>query len=216
LNAAPTQSILVVGGGTPVGTERLRQCAATYEALIAADAGAAALRQADLPPLLLTGDFDSITAEDLAWVPEARQRHNRDQSTTDLEKAIVLALEQGAKRIGLVCATGDRLDHSINAVSLMLRYRGKAEFVFHDAHGDATLAYAPGVTISGKPGEKLSLIPAPGAVGVRTTGLKYMLEGIDFVFGARDGISNEFMVSQAKVSFKSGSLLVYRFLGGPP
>lgn len=215
MSAAQTQSILVVGGGPFVGVDRLRQCAGAYEALIAADSGVAALRLADLPPLYLTGDFDSITADDLAWVPPERQRHNRDQSTTDLEKAILLALELGAKRIGLVCATGDRIDHTVNAVSLMVRFRGKAEFVLHDAHGDATLAFAPGVTISGKPGEKLSLVPAPGATGVRSTGLKYLMEGIDFVFGARDGISNELMVSEAKLKFKSGSLLIYRFVSQP-
>jgi thiamine pyrophosphokinase len=210
------QSILIVGGGASVSTDRLPQCVGSYEAVIAADSGAAVLRRAGLPPpLFLTGDFDSITAEDRAWVPADRQRHNRDQNTTDLEKAILLALEQGAKRIGLVCVTGDRIDHTVNAVSLMVRYRGKAEFVLHDAQGDATVVFAPGITITGKPGEKVSLVPAPGATGVRSTGLKYMLEGIDLVFGARDGISNELMVAQAKVSFKSGSLLVYRFLSPP-
>jgi thiamine pyrophosphokinase len=210
--SAQVQSILVVGGGSFVGVERLQQCAAAYDGAIAADAGVSALRRAEVVPLYLVGDLDSVAPEDRAWVPADRTRASTDQNTTDLEKAIGLALELGAKRIGLVCASGDRIDHTFNAVSLMLRYRGRAEFTWHDAAGDGTLAFAPGTAIAGKPGERVSLVPAPGATAVRTTGLKYMLEGTDLVLGSRDGISNVLMVASARVTFKSGSLLVYRFL----
>lgn len=212
MTSVQTPSVLVVGGGLPLDSERLRQLAQAYDSSIAADAGALTLRNAELTPAFVTGDFDSLSEADLAWLPPDRRRHKPDQSSTDLEKAVLLALEQGAKRIGLACATGDRIDHTLNAVSLMLRYRNRAEFTLHDAHGDATLAFAPGTALNGKPGDRLSLVPAPGATGVRSSGLKYLLDGIDLVFGGRDGISNELMVAQARLTFKTGSLLVYRFL----
>ena len=206
------QSILIVGGGPSPGGERLRQLAGAYDAVVAADSGVVALKESNLTPLLVTGDFDSVTPEQLAWIPEERRVRNPDQSTTDLEKAVQWAVKAGAKRLGLTAVTGDRLDHAVNAVSLMLRYRSRAEFTLHDTHADATLAYPPGVTIKGREGDRLSLVPAPGATGVRSSGLKYLLEGIDLVFGGRDGISNEMLVPEASLIIKTGSLLVYRFL----
>lgn len=206
------QSVLVVGGGAPVGAERLKQCAGAYEGVIAADAGVSSVRQAGLTPLFLVGDLDSVSAEDRAWVGEERTRHSADTNTTDLEKGILLALELGAKKIGMVCVSGDRLDHTVNSVSLMLRYRTRAEFTWHDSLADATMAMAPGTTINGKAGDRVSLIPAPGATAVRTSGLKYLLDGMDFVYGSRDGISNELQVAQARVNFKTGSILIYRFI----
>lgn len=212
---AQMQSVLVVGGGWSVNLERLKQCAGRYDGLIAADAGAAPLRQADMPPLFLVGDLDSITPEDRAWVPADRVRASTDPSHTDLEKAILLALELGAKKVGMICVSGDRIDHTVNGLSLMLRYRTRAEFTWHDDRGDATLALPPGTTIAGKPGDKVSLVPAPGAAAVRTSGLKYMLDGVDLTFGSRDGVSNELQVAAARVQFKTGSLLVYRHLETP-
>ncbi len=206
------QSVLVVGGGAPVGVERLQQCAAGYEACLAADSGLAAVKEAGLSPLFVVGDMDSVSPEVLASMGADKTRRSTDQSTTDLEKAVLLALELGAKKIGIVCASGDRIDHTINGVSMMIRYRGKAEFVWHDAQGDGTLAFPSSTNIVGQPGDRISLVPAPGATAVRTSGLKYMLEGVDLIMGSRDGISNELMVATARVSFKTGSLLVYRFL----
>lgn len=204
--------MLIVAGGAAVSVERLKQCAANYEAVIAADAGVSLVRQAGLSPIFLVGDLDSATPEDQAWVTADRTRRSTDQNTTDVEKAVLLALELGAKKIGLVCASGDRIDHTFNGVSMMVRYRTRAELVWHDAQGDGTLALAPSATITGQPGDKVSLVPAPGATGVRTSGLKYLLDGVDLTLGSRDGVSNELMVATARLSFKSGSLLVYRFL----
>jgi thiamine pyrophosphokinase len=210
MNPSAYESLLIVGGGSCPSLGRLRQVASEYQAIIAADFGVAFLRQAGLSPLYLTGDFDSVTADDLGWVTPEQRRHDPDQSTTDLEKAILLAIGLGARRFGIACATGDRMDHSVNAISLMVRYSDRAEFTLHDAHGDATLAFAPGITITGTPGEKLSLVPAPGATGVRSTGLMYPLDGIDLLLGSRDGISNELTKNEARLTFLAGSLLVYR------
>lgn len=195
-----------------MSVERLKQCAAGYEACLAADSGLGALKQAGLSPLFLVGDLDSVSSEDAASMGADKTKKSTDQSNTDLEKAVLLALELGAKRIGIVNASGDRIDHTFNGVSVMIRYRGKAEFVWHDGQGDGTVAFPTAVAITGQPGDKVSLVPAPGATAVRTVGLKYMLDGADLIMGSRDGIANELMVATARVQFKTGSLLVYRFL----
>jgi thiamine pyrophosphokinase len=201
-----------VGGGISPGTHRLKQLALRYPLIIAADSGLVALRNADLTPALVTGDFDSVSQEQLDWIPTDRQRHNPDQSNTDLEKAIILALEMGVTSIGLVCVSGDRIDHTVNAIGLMHRYSDRALMEFHDTHGDGQLVTPPGLTFTGRPGDRVSLVPAPGTSELSTSGLKYAFSGTDLYLGSRDGISNELTGGEASIFFEEGSLLLYRHL----
>ena len=201
-----------MGGGLSPGPQRLKQLALRYPLLIAADSGLVALRNAELTPAWVTGDFDSVSQEQLDWIPRDRQRHNPDQSNTDLEKAIILALEMGVTTIGLACVSGDRIDHTINAIGLMHRYSDRAIFEFHDSNGYGQLVTPPGLTFAGHPGDRVSLVPAPGTSELSTSGLKYAFSGTDLYLGSRDGISNELTEGEASIFFEEGSLLLYRQL----
>jgi len=206
----PPDTALIVGDGASPGRQRLLQIAERYHTLIAADGGLAILRELELQPTLVVGDFDSVTPETLDWVPVERRRQVDDQDSTDLEKAIRAALESGHRLLGLACVTGGRLDHSQNAVSLMIRYRAEAELVLYDACGEARLAGPPTARIRGRTGDRISLIPAPAAMSITSRGLRYPLDGLDLVPGGRDGISNELSAEEAELTFASGGLLVYR------
>ena len=205
-------SVLIVGGGQSPGRARLQTIAKGYDRIIAADGGLNTLLQADLMSAAVTGDFDSVSDESLQWVPAGRRHHNPDQRTTDLEKAMLLALATGADRLGLACATGGRIDHTINAISMMKRYKPRADIVLYDAHGEARLASPPEVELEGQVGDFVSLVPAPIARRLWSEGLRYPLEGLDLELGGRDGISNELTRTRARIRFESGSLLVYRRL----
>jgi thiamine pyrophosphokinase len=206
------RAALIVGGGTSPGPKRLRQLAQRFPLIIAADSGIVALQEAQLTPALVTGDFDSTNQEQLAEIPSDRLRHNPDQSNTDLEKAIELALEMGVTAIALAGVSGDRIDHTINAISLMHRYSDRAIMEFHDTKGFGQLVTPPGLTFTGQPGDRVSLVPAPGTTELTTSGLKYAFSGTDLFLGSRDGISNELTLGEASIFFEEGSLLLYRQL----
>lgn len=206
------RAALIVGGGKSPGPQRLKQLAERYPLMIAADSGIVALHDAQLTPVWVTGDFDSVSQAQLAEIPTDRLRHNPDQSNTDLEKAIELALELGVTTIGLVCVSGDRIDHTINAISLMHRFSDRAMFEFHDTHGDGQLVTPPGLTFTGQAGDRVSLVPAPGTSELSTSGLKYAISGTELYLGSRDGISNELTGAEASIFFEEGSLLLYRHL----
>lgn len=208
----PQRAALIVGGGISPGIQRLKSLAKNYALIIAADSGAIRLQEAGLTPDVVTGDFDSVSQEELSWISSENLKHNPDQSNTDLEKALVLALEAGVTRIGLTCVSGDRVDHSINALSLMHRYSDRAIMEFHDGCGDGQLVTPPGLTFTGRPGDRVSLVPAPGTSELSTSGLKYNFSGTDLYLGSRDGISNEMVDSEASIFFAEGSLLLYRHL----
>ena len=206
-----TQSrALIVGGGTSPGIPRLLDIAKAFDIVIAADVGLAHLKEAGIVPTHVIGDFDSASQEMLDLIPRERQIHDPSPHDTDLEKAIRHALKLGVSRLGLACVTGSRIDHSFNAVNLMVRYGDRVRVTLFDAFGDAMIVNPPGTEIHGTPGDKLSLVPAPGAAGLASEGLLYPLNGMTLGFGERDGISNELTAETARVTFDSGRLLLYR------
>lgn len=209
MSPAPYKSILIVAGGQAPDPEKLRGWAGRYEAIIAADSGLETLELAGLEPAFVIGDFDSVAEELLAAVEPSILIENGAQENTDLEKAILLALKNGADRIGLAGASGSRIDHTLNAISLMLRYREHADIVFHDDGGTARVALPPEVAIHGEPGQRVSFMPAPSAIGLSGEGLLYPLDNLDLALGGRDAISNELIDEVAHVRFSAGSFLVY-------
>jgi thiamine pyrophosphokinase len=209
MSLGPQKSVLIVAGGDVPEDARLKSLAARYESIIAADSGLESLEEIGLVPDYVTGDFDSVAEAALESIDSVVLLHDENQENTDLEKAILLALRQGAGRIGLVGASGSRLDHTINAVSLMIHYREHAEFIFHDAGGEARLALPPAVSITGRIGQRVSLVPAPAAHDLSGEGFLYPIRELDLVLGGRDAISNELVDSPAVIRFASGAFLVY-------
>ena len=201
---------LIVGGGTSPGIARLQDIAKRFDMVIAADVGLAHLREAGIIPAHVIGDFDSASQDMLEKIPQNRRIHDLSQDDTDLEKAIRFSLDLGVREIGLACVTGSRIDHTFNAVSLMVRYEDRVPVTLYDTHGDAALVNPPGIDISGNKGEKISLSPAPGATGLRSVGLLYPLNGLKIGFGERDGIANELTEDTALITFDTGRLLLYR------
>lgn len=207
--ASPHKSMLIVAGGQAPDPEKLRSWAGRYGSIIAADSGLETVEMAGLVPAFVTGDFDSVAEELLSAIEPSILVENGTQENTDLEKAILLALKNGADRIGLAGASGSRIDHTLNAISLMLRYREHADFVFHDDGGTARIAVPPEVVIHGQPGQRVSFVPTPAAFGLSGEGLVYPLDQLDLELGGRDAISNELIDEVAYVRFRSGSFLVY-------
>ena len=91
----------------------------------------------------------------------------------------------------------------------MIRYEKRVPVTMYDAHGDAVLVNPPGTEIRGQKGLKISLVPAPHASGLFSTGLSFPLNGVHLGFGERDGISNEMIADTAHISFETGRLLLY-------
>lgn len=209
MNSKSAPRILIVGGGTSPGLSRLQHIAKYYDVVIAADVGLAHIREAEIIPAHVIGDFDSASQEMLDQIPQERRIHDPGQDDTDLEKAIKFSLGLGVREIGLACVTGSRIDHTVNAVSLMIRYEKRVPVTLYDAHGDAVLVNPPGTEIRGPKGLKISLVPAPGASGLQSTGLLYPLNGVHIGFGERDGLSNEMTADTAHIYFETGRLLLY-------
>ncbi len=78
--------------------------------------------------------------------------------------------------------------------------------------GDARLAVIRGSrTLTGAPGDLLTLLPVHGAAeGVTTEGLEYPLRGETLPPGTSRGVSNVFSASEARITVERGCLLAVR------
>jgi len=83
------------------------------------------------------------------------------------------------------------------------------------SHAQTTWLARPGETLmNGQAGDTVSLLPLAGdASGISTQGLEYPLRGETLSFGPARGISNVMLVHDARITFKSGLLLVIHTIG---
>ena len=211
-NTQKSPRALIVGGGTSIAPDRLCKLAAPASLIVAADSGLLRLREAGLEPHAVIGDLDSLDRQELSGLNSVQIHHDASQEDTDLEKAIRFCAEKGTKFADIVGATGERLDHSLNAVSLLLRYSDLMALTLHDKHGFASLATRSPLGFDARVGERISLIPAPAAYGLSSRGLQYPLGGLNLLFGGRDAISNTVISLPVEIEWHSGSFLLYRQL----
>jgi thiamine pyrophosphokinase len=207
------ETVVVVAGGEAPDPDVLRDIPAGAK-VVAADRGVDHALALGLHVDVAVGDFDSASeiATEAAERAGARvERHPRAKDATDLELALDVALELGARRILVLAGVGDRLDHLLAAL-LLLASPHYAE-VEMDAWigGSLTHVVRGEREVRGEPGELVSLLAAHGpADGVRTDGLVYPLEGETLEPGSTRGISNELVGETARVSLERGVLLAVR------
>jgi thiamine pyrophosphokinase len=181
--------------------------------IVVADGGLRHALTLNLVPNIIVGDMDSAPADSLrnAENQGARLvRHPTSKDETDLELALILAVQEGCEVIRIVGALGGRFDHAISNIMLLtlpeLRQR---DVKIVSNNQTMWLAYPGETTVQGSPGDLLSLVPLAGDVtGIFTVDLQYPLHRETLRFGPARGVSNVFLTNQAQVSFESGLLLI--------
>lgn len=204
---------IVVAGGDAAPEDAARLDGA--ELVIAADSGAAWLDARGLRPDLVVGDMDSVDPallERLATDGVAIERHPAEKDASDAELAIDRAIAAGADEVVVIGALGGgRLDHEL-ANLLLLADPARRVPGLRIVHGGTTVRALHGggrLSLSAAEGGIVTLLPLGGdAVGVRTSGLRYPLDGETLPLGRSRGLSNEVAGASASVSLEGGTLLV--------
>lgn len=186
--------------------------------LIAADGGAAKVLAAGLQPDIVVGDLDSLAPRDRARLEglgvEVRVA-DPDKDESDMELCLLAALDAGASRLSITGALGGtRPEHTVANLLLLADERldgVDAEIV----HGGSRMRRVGSVDgpgqrdIEGQAGDFVSLFPWGGDVeGVSTEGLRFPLHDEPLRVGPSRGLSNELLVSSARVSCRRGRLLL--------
>lgn len=211
---------IIVGGGVleedfalPFLQERLSSDEEIC--LIAADRGLLFLARHGIRPTHIVGDFDSADPAILenyrddprVWV----RRLNPEKDWSDTEVAAGIALEQGCSRIELLGGTGGRIDHLLGNIQLLalIEDRGAEGFLLDTKNRLCLKSRDFTLEREEQWGKYVSLFAYGGDVtGLTLEGFKYQVE--DFTLGTvgTRGVSNEITAPRARVSFRSGKLLV--------
>jgi thiamine pyrophosphokinase len=165
-------------------------------------------------PDVVIGDADSLDEETSRWLQKHNiplVRHPREKDETDLELALIYAVEAGAKRIFIVGAWGGRPDQSLANLQLLAHpaLTGRHAYLLGPGYRLFLLRAGETQPIEGTIGDTVSLLPLTGeACGIHTSGLRWGLAGDTLEYGSARGVSNEMIASTAKVHLQEGLLLI--------
>lgn len=204
---------IVVAGGDAAPDDAAQLGGA--DLVIAADAGAAWLAARGIRPDVVVGDMDSVDPallERLAAEGVTIERHPPDKDASDAELAVDRAVGAGADEVVILGAlAGGRLDHELANLLLLAdpEWRAKGLRIVRGGTGARALHGGDRLALDLAAGDLVTLLPIAGdAIGVRTQGLEYPLDGETLRLGRSRGLSNRVRQAPASVSLEGGTLLI--------
>ncbi len=205
-------TVLILANGEWEPSERLAHRVAEADWIVAANGGWAKAAAAGLQVDCVVGDLDSLTPQQRATVHDSGvglQLHPTNKDLTDLELAVDDALARGARRLVVVGAFGDRVDHTLANVLMLEKAARRGVHVELLAAGEtAWIVRSPFVLPFGNPGDRVSLLPLTDVAVVSTHGLRYRLDERPLVRASAHGISNVIETVPVGIAVRSGTLLV--------
>ncbi len=183
--------------------------------ILCVNGGTAHALDLGLKPDLVIGDLDSLQSTDRGKIDQMKVRFIKSPSEkdkSDLELAIDHAVGLNPEEILIIGALGGkRFDHAfINVLLLDIPLRKQIPARIIDENQEIFLARKE-IVLSGDKGIYLSLFALTDKVsGIVTEGLKYPLNNESLYFASTRGLSNELTATEARVSFKSGLLLIVK------
>lgn len=196
---------VIISGGKVPNQSILNKYITKNSYIICADSGFDALINTNIKPNLCIGDMDSVKS---SLVGQTTQIYPKNKDKTDTEIAIDIAIKKGATEVILLGCSGNRLDHTlsnINMLKILLEHNIDGKMV--DSNNIIMLCDSQ-IEVQSAKHCYCSLIPLTQCTGVTTNGLKYSLKNESLSSKTSRGISNEFNSSLAKITLKSGLLLV--------
>ena len=208
----PMTRIIIFANGELPDRDKARALIHQQDYMLCADGGTRHALALGLKPDLVIGDMDSAARDELQRLKESDvplELFPHDKNETDLELAILRAVEMNPEKILIVAALGGRLDQTLANIALLADPRLLPFDVQLDDGVEQVLLCRDQVQIDGRRGDLVSLVPWQGPVSeVETENLKWPLRRETLYPDKTRGISNEMTEDTASISIGSGSLLV--------
>ena len=202
---------VIVTGGTPPSKKLLGSHMKDADTLIGVDGAADVLCGFGALADVLIGDFDTATEQSVRIHREKGGKILRltaKKNVTDTQAAVDYAIENGASHIVILGALGTRADHTQSNIMLLLRaHAANADARIIDDNNELLVCNAS-ITLSGTPGQTISILPLTGNVRVTATNLYYPLENLPLEFGSSRGISNVMTNNTALITVSGAYALI--------
>ena len=202
---------LVFANGDLEEVNWIRPYLAAATAVIAADGGSRHLWRLNYLPQVVIGDLDSLPNQVKEWLLKAGIpfiTHPEEKDETDLELALLYALNTSDHDILIFAAFGGRFDQTLANILLLAHPSLAGRRIELVTRYERAWLISSRTEIRGAEGDIVSLVPLGGPVHVqRTEGLKWALQDEILVFGPARGISNIMTAKVATIKIHSGILL---------
>ncbi len=204
------KAIIIANGNKPKISQIKYLKKIGYKKIICADGGANSARKLNIVPDVIIGDLDSITKENLKFFKKKTKiiKYKR-QNDTDVEKSLKYLIGKGFGDVVLLGATGNRLDHTICNLGIVLKYFSKIKISI--LHGNSFLkAYNNNVELNTVKNEIISVYGFDKKTKIKSTGLKYPLKNIALPLGEKESTSNVATSNKITLKIKGGIVFVIR------
>jgi len=213
----PNTSLIFSGGLTPNdATLEIVRTIQNVDLVIAADSGLHTAQKLNMHVDFVVGDFDSVDASALARATSAHTqaiRHSADKDFTDLESALLLAVDKNSQHIIIVTAGGGRLDHQFGFVAAMFnpKLRNCKVEALWQSNRLFALQGPANCDIATQVGDTVAIQSfSDKSEKISTTGLQWQLTNESLNNFETRGVSNIATKEQVSVSVELGQLLVIR------
>lgn len=210
---------IVVADAPDADLEPFRARIDRADLIIAADGGARYLLALGYQPQIAVGDFDSIAPDMLDRLRDSGveiRRYPVHKNETDLELALLAAIERGATCIEVLAALGGRADQHLANLQLLTHPALAAADVRMLHERWEIFAIRERASLFGTAGDLVSLLPVTETViGIVTEGLYYPLRGDALRLGPARGVSNVLTAAEGSVTIGQGILLCMHQHGTP-
>ena len=191
-----------------------------------ADGGYSVCKPLGIKPNIVIGDFDSLSAEDIAEIDSLgieRITYPPEKDDTDTMLCIRYGLERGFERFLIIGGIGGAFGHTmanLQVLSFLADSGCEAEIAAEHERilmadggttdGDGEAIAAKPVVINGQPGIKFSVFSySERCTGVYIKNAKYELNDVALTHSYPLGVSNEFTEKgPVSISVRKGRLLI--------
>ena len=198
-----TKAVTLVGA-SEFRKKDLLDCLGFAPSLIAVDGGANNLQDLNIFPNYIVGDMDSISNLELFSKQGVELIHIAEQDTTDFDKS--LRVFNRCKYFLALGFLGKRSDHYLGAFSTILRNPNLKVILVNKY--DVIFLMPRRFRIMLPKKTRLSLFPFGEVRGIKSKGLKYPIDGINFTPFGMTGISNETVEEQVEIEVKTRKMLL--------
>lgn len=196
----------------------------SYDKVFVADKGLEYADELGIVPDYIVGDFDTVNESVLRRYEQKMERGELSalierypvkKDATDTEFAVLKAIEEHAEKITIIAATGNRLDHLLMNLGLLLQIecKGIEGYIVDEANRIQMLTSKGRKCCSIKKKEQygcyLSVIPMTASVeNVTLEGVMYPLKDRSIYQGESLTVSNQILSDEAFISISQGTVLL--------
>lgn len=204
--------IIVANGNIPRKKDILFFLRKGYDTIICADGGANSIRKLGLVPYFIIGDFDSVKNDTLNYFSnKSKIIKIKRQNDTDVEKCLKFAIKKKFSEAILLGVTGDRLDHTICNLGIVIKFFSKIKCCI-SAEKSFLIPINSETILKTVPNETISLYAFDDKTIISTKGLKFPIKKSTLPFGKKESTSNVALSNSATLNIENGIVFVIRDL----